>query len=110
MTHSDLKHKIVHLVAQIPILKVMYFGQIAKLIDGNPRTVGWIMSGLSLEECDSIPWYRVVAKNGHISALKLGYKGQVQKDILIKQNYTLNGDFVDMETHTLSDISILDIK
>ena len=107
MTHSILKQKIIALVAQIPSQQVMYFGQIAKLIGGNPRTVGWIMSGLSPEECTLIPWYRVVAKNGHISALKLGFKGQVQKDILIQQNYILNGDFVDMKKHTLTDLTIL---
>jgi alkylated DNA nucleotide flippase Atl1 len=68
------------------------------------------MSGLSTKECDLIPWYRVVAKNGYISALKLGFKGQIQKDILIKQDYTLNGDFVDMKIHTLTDLTVLNIN
>ena len=99
MTHPQLKTSVLNLVVKIPPLKVVYFGQIAKRLGSNPRTIGWILSGLTKEECDAVPWYRVVAKNGFISSLKLGFKGQVQREKLTQEGYTLNDDFVDMEKH-----------
>ena len=77
----------------------MYFGQIANKIGTSPRTVGWIMSGLSQEECDSIPWYRVVAKDGYISSVKMGLKGQAQKQLLLTEKYLVIDDHVDMDKH-----------
>jgi len=99
MTHPQLKIAILELVVKIPPQKIVYFGQIAQYLNSNPRTVGWILSGLTQDECDAVPWYRVVAKSGFISSLKLGFKGQVQREKLTKEGYTLNGDFVDMEVH-----------
>ena len=105
MTHPQLKTAILELVAKIPPKKIVYFGQIAKYLNSNPRTVGWILSGLTQEECEAVPWYRVVAKNGYISSLKLGFKGQVQREKLTKDGYNLNGDFVDMVEHGVDSIS-----
>ncbi|GAB4146386.1 MAG: MGMT family protein [Patescibacteria group bacterium] len=96
---SSLKERVLEMVAQIPAGKVMYFGQISNMVGGSARTVGWILSGLTLEECDLVPWYRVVAKSGYISSLKLGIKGVVQKEKLEQEGYELKDDFVDMEKH-----------
>ncbi len=97
------KDKILEIVRQIPEQKVMYFGQIGFLTAIHPRVVGWIMSGLSITECENLPWYRVVAKNGFVSSLKLGFKGINQKMILQEQGYTLIGNFVDMRKHCITD-------
>jgi methylated-DNA-protein-cysteine methyltransferase related protein len=86
-------------VRLIPPNKVVYFGQIADRVGVSAQIVGFMLSGMSVEESKEIPWYRVVAKNGYISALKLGYKGEVQRDILIKEKYVLVGDTVDMNIH-----------
>jgi methylated-DNA-protein-cysteine methyltransferase related protein len=86
-------------VKLIPPNKVVYFGQIAGRVGVSAQIVGFILSGMSVEESKDIPWYRVVAKNGHISALKLGYKGEIQKEILIKEGYVVIDNIVDMETH-----------
>lgn len=104
MANPKLKKIILELVMKIPPKKVIYFGQIANYLGSNPRTVGWILSGLTQEECDSVPWYRVVAKNGYISSLKLGFKGRVQREKLTIEGYTLNGDFVDMEEHGIDSL------
>jgi alkylated DNA nucleotide flippase Atl1 len=106
MTHPQLKTSILDLVAKIPPQKIVYFGQIAKYLNSNPRTVGWVLSGLTQEECDAVPWYRVVAKNGYISSLKLGFKGQVQREKLIQEGYTLTDDFVDMDEHKIEIIDL----
>ena len=86
------KHKVIALVNQIPQGKVTNFGSIAKQVGIRAQLIGWILSGLSTTECDGCCWYRVVAKDGFISSLKLGTKGFIQKQILIEQGYDLVGE------------------
>ena len=62
------KAKVLAIVSRIPPQKVVYFGQISQLVGLPPRVVGWILSGLSVAECEIVPWYRVVAKDGFIAS------------------------------------------
>ncbi len=103
------KAKVLAVVSRIPPQKVLCFGQISHLVGLPPRVVGWILSGLSLAECATVPWYRVVAKNGFISALKLGAKGIQQKLQLQAEGYSLQGDRVDMSKHSLTDKELKEI-
>lgn len=96
---SSLKLAILQIVAQIPANKVMYFGQIADLVSTTARIVGFVLTGLSEEEMQKLPWYRVIAKSGYISSLKLGAKGILQKELLIKENYEIENDKVKMDKH-----------
>ena len=96
---SSLKLAILKIVSQIPSEKVMYFGQIADLASTTARIVGFILTGLTEEEMQAIPWYRVIAKSGYISSLKLGAKGLLQKELLIKENYEIENDKVNMDKH-----------
>ena len=108
---------------QIPAGKVTNFGTIGKIVGISGQMVGWILSGMSQSEWDIsgdieenknlkdnskninsqdkkiIHWYRVVAKDGSISSLKLGIKGEIQRSILLKQGYKLVDDKVDMSIH-----------
>jgi methylated-DNA-protein-cysteine methyltransferase-like protein len=102
MSTESNKQKVVNLVAKIPNGKVVYYGQIASIIGIPPLVVGWVLSGLSLEECEKIPWYRVVAKNGYISTLKMGEKGVLQKYLLDKEGYEISEDKVNMNKHLFS--------
>lgn len=99
MIEKTLKEKILDLVNKIPVGKVTYFGYIASVVGSDARTVGWVLSGLNDIEMAQVPWYRVVAKTGFISALKLGPKGLRQKQILQEEVYVLVGDTVDMGKH-----------
>lgn len=96
-----LKQRVMQVVATIPSGKVMYFGQIAQITGSNARVVGWILSGLTQEECQQVPWHRVVAKNGFISSLKLGPKGILQRQKLINEGYIIHDNVVDMSIHVL---------
>lgn len=96
---SSLKLGILQIVAQIPANKVMYFGQIADLVSTTARIVGFVLTGLTEEEMQKVPWYRVIAKSGYISSLKLGAKGILQKELLIKENYEIENDKVKMDKH-----------
>jgi alkylated DNA nucleotide flippase Atl1 len=94
---SELKQKVFDTVNKIPLGGVVYFGQIASQVGSDARTVGWILSGMVVAEYDLIPWYRVVSKNGYISSLKLGHKGLLQKQLLLKEGYIIIEDCVDMK-------------
>jgi methylated-DNA-protein-cysteine methyltransferase related protein len=99
MIEKTLKEKILDLVREIPMGKVTYFGYIAGVVGSDARTVGWVLSGLNEEEMTGAPWYRVVAKAGFISSLKLGAKGLRQKQILQEEGNILVGDSLDMGKH-----------
>lgn len=107
MSELTTKQQIIEIVRRIPAGKVVYFGQIGQLAGIHPRVCGWVMSGLTPEECEGLPWWRVVAKTGFVSSLKLGYKGIAQKELLLGEGYYLIGDSVDMQKHCLEDLSVL---
>jgi alkylated DNA nucleotide flippase Atl1 len=122
----SIKAQIIEIVNKIPIGKVMYFGQIGKLvvnqnqsfhlqpnqktatnIDKNTKdfvgvsgqVVGFMLSGMPQDQWNLLPWHRVVAKDGYISSLKLGAKGLIQKQLLLSENVSIVDDKVDMAIH-----------
>ena len=94
-----LKQKVLNCVKDVPVGKVIYFGWIAGVVESDARTVGWILSGMTEAEMTEVPWYRVVAKDGYISSLKLGPKGLLQKQLLESEGYDLIEDHVDIQKH-----------
>lgn len=108
----SIKAQIIEIVNTIPIGKVMYFGQIGKLIVSQQtseseskfvgvsgQVVGFMLSGLSEDQWSLLPWHRVVAKDGYISSLKLGAKGLIQKQLLLGEQVMIINDKVDMDRH-----------
>jgi methylated-DNA-protein-cysteine methyltransferase related protein len=95
---TEFKKAVLEYVAKIPYGKVDYFSRISERVGGTARTVGWLLSGLSVEECDQVPWQRVVAKDGYISALKLGAKGIIQKQLLEDEGHMIIDDKVDIKS------------
>lgn len=109
----SIKEQIIKIVNKIPPGKVMYFGQIGKLIVNknqeqnlidiyagvSGQVVGFVLSGMPADQWDLLPWYRVVAKDGFISSLKLGAKGLIQKQLLLDEGVTIVEDKVDMQKH-----------
>jgi methylated-DNA-protein-cysteine methyltransferase related protein len=96
---ENTKTKVIELVNIIPAGKVTNYGTIGVLLGISGQMVGWILSGMKQEEWELCPWYRVVAKDGSISALKLGPKGMIQKQLLLDEGYTMQDDKVDMTKH-----------
>ena len=94
---TPFKQAVLDHVGKIPMGKLVYFGQISKAVGGTAQTVGWVLSGLSVEESRNIPWHRVVAKNGYISSLKLGDKGHLQKMLLVDEGFEVVEDRVDIK-------------
>lgn len=93
---SEFKARVIEFVRQIPEGKLVYFGLIAAQVGGTAQSVGWILTGLTPEESVGVPWHRVVAKSGYISALKLGEKGRLQKILLREEGFEIIDDRVDV--------------
>ncbi len=67
---ADFRQRVEALVAQIPLGKVMTYGQIAA-ISGNARAAR-IVGGIAHFGNPGLPWQRVVNKQGGLAA---GYPG-----------------------------------
>lgn len=72
--------KVVEIIADIPMGKVMTYGQIAK-IAGSPRAARQVVRVLhSLSEKYQLPWHRVLNSKGCIGLT--GEHGQLQRRLL----------------------------
>lgn len=71
--NNNFRELVVGLVAQIPKGKVMTYGQIAALC-GSPRAAR-IVGGIAHFADPSLPWQRVVKKDGSLAE---GYPGGVE--------------------------------
>jgi methylated-DNA-protein-cysteine methyltransferase related protein len=96
---SVLKLKMIEIVNKIPFGKVMNFGMIGDILGVSGQVVGFTLSGMPQSEWESLPWHRVVAKDGYISSLKLGAKGMIQKQLLLDENVEIVEDRVNMTKH-----------
>lgn len=94
---SDFRQRVEALVAQIPIGRVMTYGQIAALC-GNPRAAR-IVGGIAHFGDPQLPWQRVVNKQGGLAS---GYPGgrQAHSQHLISEGVGVSPDYnvVDMTT------------
>jgi methylated-DNA-protein-cysteine methyltransferase-like protein len=60
--NTDLAHRILDAVCQIPVGRVATYGDVAAAAGGNsPRFAGWVLSNLA---DDDLPWHRVLPVNG----------------------------------------------
>ena len=79
-----LKTRVLALVAQIPLGRVMTYGQLATLsgYPGAARQVGFVMNGLL--DGHALPWQRVINAQGKVSTDKLGF-GDIQRGLLVSE-------------------------
>ncbi len=90
---DNFKQRVYSTVSQIPRGKVMTYGQIAALC-GNPRAAR-IVGGIAHYGDPSLPWQRVVKKDGRLAE---GYPGGVEghkqalelEGIKVNRNFTVN--------------------
>jgi methylated-DNA-protein-cysteine methyltransferase related protein len=67
---ARIKNQVLTMTSHIPAGRVSTYRSLAEHIDVMPRHVAYILTMLSLEEKDRIPWHRVVSDSGTISAPK----------------------------------------
>lgn len=95
--NANFRKLVLELVAQIPAGRVMTYGQIAALC-GSPRAAR-IVGGVAHYGDPSLPWQRVVKKDGSLAE---GYPGGTEghaaalrtEGVEISQDYQVN-----MEAH-----------
>lgn len=99
----EIKDKMIEVVNRIPREQVTSYGEVAKVVsDETQRRVTaqliWRqLSGLARSEWNTLPWWRVVAKSGYISALKLGDRGWKQIQLLEQEEIWVVNNYVDMK-------------
>lgn len=86
-------------VNKIPSGKVTSYGVVGAVIGISGWEAGRMLSGLPQERWDTVAWQRVVAKNGYISSMKLGFRGQIQKELLLKEGVEIDDATVNMNMH-----------
>lgn len=83
------RERVYDLVRQIPLGKVMNYGQIAMVLgDGyTARTVGYVMHGADNE---SVPWQRVINSQGKCSTGRLTIPINLQQELLEAEGIEFN--------------------
>jgi methylated-DNA-protein-cysteine methyltransferase-like protein len=86
---STLKERVEALVAQIPVGRVMTYGQLA-VLSGSPRAAR-VVGGIAHFGDPTLPWHRVVNKKGGLAS---GYHGgrRTQKDHLEAEGVVVAGN------------------
>jgi methylated-DNA-protein-cysteine methyltransferase-like protein len=89
-TENNFKDRVYTLVEQIPKGRVMTYGQIAALC-GSPRAAR-IVGGIAHWGDQSLPWQRVVHKDG---ALAVGFPGGLEghKQVLEAEGVQVTADY-----------------
>jgi alkylated DNA nucleotide flippase Atl1 len=65
---ARIKNQVLSMTFHIPAGQVSTYRSLAEHIDVMPIHVAYILTMLSLEEKDRIPWHRVVSESGVISS------------------------------------------
>lgn len=78
---SKYQERVFEIVRQIPVGRVMTYGQIAAILGAGytPRTVGYVMHAADTKE---IPWQRVINSQGACSTGKMTVPVNLQQQIL----------------------------
>lgn len=94
---KEFKDAIIEEVNKLGPLEACSYSYIGRQVGTSGWIVGKVLTSLSVQECENLAWYKVVAKDGYISAMKLGLKGQLQKSILEEQGYNIIEDTISPE-------------
>lgn len=100
-THS-FHTRVYEAVSQIPLGRVLTYGQIARLV-GSPhgaRAVGWALRQLPPHLERRVPWHRVVASGGKLSP-RVGVGAKEQRLRLLAEGVRFQGSSVDLARHGL---------
>jgi methylated-DNA-protein-cysteine methyltransferase related protein len=86
---ARIKNQVLTITSSIPSGRICTYSSIGLHLDVMPRHVAYILTMLSPEEKDGIPWQRVVADGGAISAPKTA-KAAEQIEYLATEGIEVN--------------------
>ena len=83
------RERVYRLVRQIPVGRVMTYGQIAIILGEGytPRTVGYVMHG---GDSNNVPWQRVINSQGKCSTGRLTIPINLQQELLEAEGVVFN--------------------
>jgi methylated-DNA-protein-cysteine methyltransferase related protein len=86
---SGYREKVYEIVRQIPVGRVMTYGQIAEILGEGytPRTVGYVMHAADTE---NVPWQRVINSQGACSTGKMTIPVNLQQKMLEDEGVDFN--------------------
>lgn len=86
---SKYQKRVYEIVAQIPVGKVMTYGQIAEILGAGytPRTVGYTMHAADTE---TVPWQRVINSQGACSTGRITAPVNLQQKMLEDEGVKFN--------------------
>lgn len=86
---QSYREKVYEIVRQIPVGKVMTYGQIAEILGKGytPRTVGYVMHAANTE---NVPWQRVINSKGGCSTAKITMIINLQQKLLEDEGIEFN--------------------
>ncbi len=81
VNEQKYRERVYEIVREIPVGKVMTYGQIAELLGAGytPRTIGFVMHAADTQE---VPWQRVINSQGACSTGKMLLPVNLQQKIL----------------------------
>jgi len=82
---SPLYQRIYAFVRQVPVGRVVSYGQIARIVGGcSARMVGYAMAALrDTRDTEAVPWQRVINSQGKVSSFGDGIGNAIQKQLLL---------------------------
>lgn len=83
------RQRVYEIVNQIPVGRVMTYGQIAELLGEGytPRTIGYVMHAADTE---NVPWQRVINSQGACSTGRMTVPVNLQQQILEAEGVKFN--------------------
>jgi len=86
---KNYRQKVYEIVREIPVGKVMTYGQIAAILGEvyTARTIGYVMHAA---ETENVPWQRVINSQGKCSTDKLFLPYNVQQKLLEDEGIIFN--------------------
>jgi methylated-DNA-protein-cysteine methyltransferase-like protein len=90
MAGTAIVERVLKAIAAIPDGRVITYGGLGKKLKLTARQVASVLSHLTREDADSVPWHRVVGAGGIISTLKLGAVGRRQVERLEAEGHSIS--------------------
>jgi methylated-DNA-protein-cysteine methyltransferase-like protein len=96
-----IRAEVIRLVGLVPEGKFTTYGSIAVHMNVMARHVAFVMSRLTEEESERLPWHRVVGADARISPKMDAELARVQRERLEKEGMKVNerGFILDDEAH-----------
>lgn len=87
-----IKADVLKIVAAIPPSHITTFRSIGEHLDVMPRHVAYILTMLSPEEKNRMPWFRVVSDNATMGVPKIAANGKSQATLLCEEGILISGN------------------